>query len=181
MATRSRSGGIFQSAVDMEMNPRSSGVSQPMPGQCSRLRYDLVRSGHQELRVWERECELDLFPASALAFFNHHDVVHTLAFQEACDVGNVLDHTPDDFGFYICSHGQSFCRDTFDRRTDFPPLVSDTDGQIFVDYRDGRHNTMDIRFETIERRDGHFRSIHIRGHKGHAAQLFDVPSSHILR
>ena len=128
-----------------------------------------------ELRAWERECELDMFPASAVAFFDQHHVVDTLGFHEAYDAGIALDHSPDDFGFYICSKGKTHCMETFNNRSDFSPFVSDTDGQIFVDYYDGWHKTMDIRFEAIERRDGHFRSIHIRGDKGHAAQLFDVP------
>ena len=99
-----------------------------------------------------------------------HDVVDTLTWTEAIDVGLAIDYS-DKINGFLCSYGKDHRHEAFDRSMPFSPLINDLDGYIWPDYRQRWHDCIDV----YRKPWMPFRAICIRGDNGQVAQLTGMP------
>ena len=121
------------------------------------------------MRLHLRKNAADVVDMAAL--FDHHDVVDTLDFDQACDVGACFDHAYD-IAPILCSYGINHRLEAFDRNQPFAPMVAECEGHIFTDYREGWHRNVDVYREYWMPPS----CIGFRGDKGQVAQLIGLPT-----
>ena len=125
-----------------------------------------IRHGYD---LWREFCEctgLNIYPDGVVVFFDKHNVVDTMTFDEACDTGISLDHMEKVTSF-ICSYGRNRREETFSQCVPWCAMIAECDGHIFTDYRVGYRGFVDVyREDWMERT-----TIGVRGDKGQIAQL----------
>ena len=101
---------------------------------------------------------------------DHHGVIDTMSFDQACQTGVDLDHC-DDVTTFMCSFGKRHRRDALSTSAAYHPMVAECDGHIFTDYREGYHCDVDVYREPWMESN----CVGIRGDKGQVADLMRKP------
>ena len=123
--------------------------------------------------LWREFCESTnshYYSDGAVAMFDHHDVLDTLTWNESEQLGVALDHI-EKVNTFLCSFGRSHRQEAFLEDAPWYPMVSECDGHIFTDYREGYHRTVDVYREPWMPSS----CIAVSGDKGQVAQLFGKP------
>ena len=97
----------------------ASAAASAFPSSCSSAIW----------REFRAAAHLDDDPVDMLALFEKHDVVDTLSFHEACEVGLAFDHE-EAIAPILCSHGRRYRLETFDRTQPWAPMVGECDGRM---------------------------------------------------
>ena len=148
-----------QSAMQWQQ-PNSGSAEQPVS----------IRHGHDQ---WREFCEctgLNHYPDGVVVFFDQHNVVDTMTFDEACDTGTSLDHI-ENVNVFICSYGRDHREETYSQEVEWCPMVAECDGYIFTDYCEGYYQSIDVyRDDWMEPN-----TIGVKGDKGQIAKLMNKP------
>ena len=130
-----------------------------------------LRTGNSIWNEFKSVTELDYSPDGIVALFDHHDVVDTLNYDEACDVGVSLDHI-EDANTYLCSFGKSHRQNVLNPYAAWAPMIEDMDGCLFTDYRANPYNWVHVYREPWMPA----RFVSVSGDKGQVARLMGKPT-----
>ena len=129
-----------------------------------------IRSGGG---IWREFCSVSgasHAPSGIVAMLDHHGVIDTMSFDEACQTGVDFDHC-DALTTFMCSFGRRHRQDALSVDAAYHPMVAECDGCIFTDYREGYHRDVDVYREPWMGP----RCVGIRGDKGQVADLMRKP------
>ena len=139
-----------------------------------------VRRGRQLWDDFLHATELDSHLVEAAVILDYHDVVDTMSFDEAAELGTVLDNIGAT-SIILCSYGFRKREKGFDETLPWAPLIHECDGYVFTDFRVGWHASVDVYQDAwmIDLARERFRDpsmcIGVRGDKGQVAALTRKP------
>ena len=141
-----------------------------------------VRRGRQLWDDFLHATELDSHLVEAAVILDYHDVVDTMSFDEAADLGTQLDSIGST-QIILCSYAKDNDRRTavFNDTLLWAPLIHECDGYVFTDYPTSRHLSVDVYQDAwmIDLARERFRDpsmcIGVRGDKGQVAALIGKP------
>ena len=87
--------------------------------------------------------ELDSNLVEAAVILDYHNVVDTMSFDEAAELGTLLDNI-EATSIILCSYGFRKREQGFDETLPWAPLIHECDGYVFTDYPTSRHLSVDV-------------------------------------
>ena len=141
-----------------------------------------VRRGRDLWDDFLHATELDSNLVEAAVILDYHNVVDTMSFDEAADLGTQLDSIGST-QIILCSYAKDNDRRTavFNDTLLWAPLIHECDGYVFTDYPTSRHLSVDVYQDAwmIDLARERFRDpsmcIGVRGDKGQVAALIGKP------
>ena len=152
-----------------DRDPRAKSIARPLFDK----RCFTTLTGQLLWADWSELCHLR--DARCVTMFDKHDVVDTLDWEEAADVGVSLDHLG--YGTYnympviLCSRGIGWAHTAFQARAPWRPFVAELDGYVFTTDEKSR---LPVRVWQLPHLPP--KAICTNGDKGTVSRLLGVPT-----